>query len=335
VLLGLLFFVRGVGLWPGDSLVWPALLVAGGLALVWQRSSEAERASAVAFVRGLRRKGFRLEVLGRSGRVALVRIAVGIGLFATGISIFLATSGAGDAARRGFVALLVVVAGLALTFAPWWRRLARELAEERRERIRSQERAELAAHLHDSVLQTLALIQRQDDSEEMVKLARRQERELRAWLYGGGVESAATTVAGAMARARTEVEDRYGVRIEVVSVGDAPLDERLEALVKAAREAMTNAARLSGASEIAVYLEVDDERATAFVRDRGAGFDLDAVPPDRKGIAESIVGRMHRYGGAATIRTTPGEGTDVELSLPLAPEPSEPVVAGERHTAAS
>jgi signal transduction histidine kinase len=246
-----------------------------------------------------------------------------------GVATFVALSDAAEAVGKGLVAALIVVAGLALIFLPWVRRLASELAEERRERIRSQERAELAAHLHDSVLQTLALIQRRSDSPEtVVRLARRQERELRSWLSGPPRSSADRSLVAAVRRAAEEVEDLHGVPIEVVVVGDCTLDESLDALVAAAREAMSNAARLSGADGVAVYLEVADDRVTLYVRDRGVGFDPEAVPPDRKGVSESIVGRMRRHGGLATIHTAPGAGTEVELELPRS-DAAAGSVAGE------
>jgi signal transduction histidine kinase len=259
----------------------------------------------------------------------VVRIALGVALLVAGVATFVALSDAAEAVGKGLVAALIVVAGLALIFLPWVRRLASELAEERRERIRSQERAELAAHLHDSVLQTLALIQRRSDSPEtVVRLARRQERELRSWLSGPPRSSADRSLVAAVRRAAEEVEDLHGVPIEVVVVGDCTLDESLDALVAAAREAMSNAARLSGADGVAVYLEVADDRVTLYVRDRGVGFDPEAVPPDRKGVSESIVGRMRRHGGLATIHTAPGAGTEVELELPRS-DAAAGSVAGE------
>jgi signal transduction histidine kinase len=258
----------------------------------------------------------------------LVRLVLGLLLLVAGVSAFVATSDAAAAAARGLAAAAVVVAGLVLIFAPWWRRLVRELAEERRERIRSQERAELAAHLHDSVLQTLALIQRRsNDPDGIVQLARRQERELRAWLYGRAGETGERSLADALYVAAEEVEDLHGVPIEVVSVGDHQLGEPLAAMVAAAREAMVNAARHSGGQRIDVYLEVADGRAVIFVRDRGCGFDPASVPEDRKGVSESIVGRMTRVGGTATLQAVPGTGTEVELALTL---PAAVSAAGQR-----
>ena len=167
------------------------------------------------------------------------------------------------------------------------------------------------------MLQTLTLIQRRsEDPETVVRLARRQERELRAWLYGREAAPGESSLASAIRQACEEVEDLHGVHVEPVSVGDCPLDGDAEALVAAAREAMVNAARLSGDDRVAVYLEVDENRIAVYVRDRGSGFHPSEVPADRRGIAESIVGRMQRHGGTATITTAPGEGTEIELLLP-------------------
>lgn len=305
VLVGVVFAFRAISIWPGDSLVWPAILAGAGLVLLWKRSTP-ERRESVA-------QGFRR--LGEHG--AALRIIGGVALLVSGVATFVALSDAAAVVGKGLVAALIVVAGLALIFLPWVRRLVSELADERRERIRSQERAELAAHLHDSVLQTLALIQRRSDSPDtVVRLARRQERELRAWLSGAASAPGERSLAAAIREAAEQVEDLHGVPIETVCVGDCSVDERLEALVAGAREAMTNAARLSQADEVAVYLEVAEDRVTVYVRDRGVGFALDAVPSDRKGISESIVGRMRRHGGVATIHTAVGAGTEVELELP-------------------
>jgi signal transduction histidine kinase len=194
-------------------------------------------------------------------------------------------------------------------------RLFRSLTEERAERIRSQERAEVAAHLHDSVLQTLALVQRSDDPQQVAALARRQERELRAWLAGRPAPGQARTLEAALEAAAVEVEDNHGVPVEVVVVGDRDLDPAVEAVVAAAREAITNAAKFAGGSTVDVYAEATPARLQVFVRDRGPGFDPDAVPGDRRGVRESIVGRMERHGGRARITSAAGSGTEVELVL--------------------
>ncbi len=216
------------------------------------------------------------------------------------------------------VGTAVVAWGLEVLRANEGARLAAEqaLAEERAERVRSEERADLAAHLHDSVLQTLALIQRRAGHPgEVVSLARQQERQLRSWLYEDVAPTAGDTLAAAVAALAQDIEALYRVRVDVVTVGDCPLDERIAAVVHAAREALTNAAKWSGADEISLYAEADDAQATVFVRDRGSGFDPAAVDGTRRGIADSIVGRMDRYGGAAEIRSSPGGGTEVELTM--------------------
>jgi signal transduction histidine kinase len=233
---------------------------------------------------------------------------LGVALLMAGAVVLLGRSGAAGS----FVAPGAVAGALALVVGPWiWR-----LASERAERIRLQERAEVAARVHDSVLQTLALVQRHAaDPPRVAALARRQERELRRWLYGSGVGSAAT-LADALADAAAEVEELHGVRVELASAGDAPLDDATRQLVLAAREAMANAAKFSGADEIAVYAEAGTEAVAVFVRDRGVGFERAAVAADRRGIADSIEARMARAGGAATVVTAPGAGTEVELMLP-------------------
>lgn len=232
---------------------------------------------------------------------------LGVVLLVAGAVIFLGRSGASG----GFLAPGAVAGALVLVVGPWlW-----QLTTERTERIRLQERAEVAARIHDSVLQTLALIQRHaGDPVRVATIARRQERELRRWLYGSGVSDAESLVA-ALADTAADVEELHGVPVELATAGDTRLDDGTRQLVLAAREAMTNAAKFSGAAEIAVYAEVGADTVSVFVRDRGAGFDRTTVAPDRRGIAESIEGRLERAGGTATIVTAPGAGTEVELRL--------------------
>ena len=223
-----------------------------------------------------------------------------------------------NVARHGGQTLLApgaVAVGLLVVVGPWLWRLARERDAERAERIRTQEREDMAARVHDSVLQTLALIQREDDPRRVATLARRQERELRGWLYPDAGRVDGDSLAGAVEAAAAEVEELHGVRVELVRTGDCPVDERVRALALAAREAMANAARHAGVDEVAVFLDVGDDAVSIFVRDRGAGFDPDEVPADRRGIAESIRGRMERAGGEAILSAAPGEGTEVELRL--------------------
>jgi signal transduction histidine kinase len=216
----------------------------------------------------------------------------------------------------------VLLAGLVVLFGPWWIRVARDLMAERQARVRAEERADMAARVHDSVLQTLALIQRaSDDPHRVVQLARGQERELRAWLFDGEIPGAVgaevSTLAAGVRAIASEVETAHGIVVDVVAVGDCPLDDRLRALLDAAREATVNAAKWSGAPSISLFAEVERDKVSVFVRDRGKGFDLDCVAPDRRGIAQSIQARMLRHGGCAVIRSALGEGTEVELSAPL------------------
>jgi signal transduction histidine kinase len=254
-------------------------------------------------------------VMWRSGLLGSQRGRVGAGLVVVG-AVLVASALPSLGGLRSFAfAVVVVLAGSVLLFGPWWLGMARALTAERTARIRAQERAEVAAHLHDSVLQTLALIQRRaGDPAEVAQLARRQERDLRAWLNADET-AAADTLHGALVRAATEIEAQHGVEVEVVCVGDRPLDGDTAALAAAAREAIVNAAKFAGAGRIDVYAEASGEHAEVFVRDRGAGFDPAAVPADRRGVRESIVGRMERHGGRAQVRSTPGAGTEVELSL--------------------
>jgi signal transduction histidine kinase len=216
-----------------------------------------------------------------------------------------------------FLGTAVLVVALALVVAPYLLGLARKLTVERMQRIRSEERAEMGAHLHDSVLQTLALIQRRaDDPAEVIGLARRQERELRDWLLArDGTVGAPTSLRAGLEQVAQETEATHAVRVETVVVGDCPLDERLEALIAAAREALVNAAKFAGAAQIDIYAEAGAEVVEVFVRDRGIGFDPEAIPADRQGIRRSIRERMARHGGMACVRSAPGQGTEVELTI--------------------
>lgn len=281
--------LRGVGLAGG--LVGPLALVGAGLVLA---------AGAVSFGLGERR----------------ARLAAAI-LVVAGVVVFLGENTRGSATT--LLAPGAVAVALLLVLGPWAFRLARERDAERAARIRTQEREELAARVHDSVLQTLALIQREpNDARRVATLARRQERELRAWLYPDREPAAEGTLADAVDTAAAEIEELHGVRVEVVRTGDAPLDERTRALVLAAREAMANASKHSGVAEVSVFLDADAKHVALYVRDRGSGFDPEAVAADRRGITESIRGRMERVGGTARIVSSPGEGTEVELMLPEA-----------------
>ena len=300
-----------VGVWSGQAAM-PVVVAALGVALLWRQADEAQRARWAAVPRRVA-VGVRAE---HGSWAAALRLVGGVALLLVALLGFLARHDALGQVRQGLLFTVVVVAGLALVTAPWWVRLAGELAAERRERIRSQERAELAVRIHDSVLHTLALVQRHaDDPAQVQRLARAGERELRSWLYRPA-EPAETSLAGAVEALAAEVEDAHGVPIEVVGVGDAPLDDRLHALAAAAREAMVNAAKSSGAPSVSVYYEVEPHAVALYVRDRGRGFDVATVPADRYGVRESIVGRMTRHGGSAVVRTEAGAGTEVELRSP-------------------
>jgi len=327
LLLAVLLAFRALGIWFSDAIVWPLVLIAGGGALIWRQSmggagataatgaTQAARAAHPARAAQAPTPRDRAVTEGRRAVVAVSRTGLGIALVVAAGFVFLQATGALGAARDVLLGIVAVVVVLGVIFAPWVVRLVRSLTEERAERIRSQERAEVAAHLHDSVLQTLAMVQRSDDPAEVAALARRQERELRAWLAGRPAPGQGGQLASALEAAAAEVEEQHGVPVEVVVVGDRALDQAHEAVVAAAREAMTNAAKFGERSPVDVYAESDGRRTQVFVRDRGPGFDPAAVPADRRGVTESIVGRMERHGGRARVTSALGSGTEVELIL--------------------
>jgi signal transduction histidine kinase len=305
---GGVLLVRQLGLWVGDEFVWPVLAAAVGVAIIWRQADESQRARWAASARA--------PLTDRPKRIVAGRVAAGVVLVTVGVVWLLASQDGLRAATRGILAVVAAVVGLLLITGPWWWRLARDLRDERRARVRAQERAEVAAHIHDSVLQTLALIQaKAGQPREVQRLARAQERELRTWLFGRPRAEDDGTLARAVEAAAAEVEDMHATSIDVVAVGDAPLDDRLAAVAAAAREAMVNASKFAGVARVQVFVEVDGDRVTVFVRDRGVGFDPASVDGDRRGISESIVGRMRRHGGSAVVRSSPGEGTEVELSM--------------------
>jgi signal transduction histidine kinase len=251
-------------------------------------------------------------------RRSTVRIAIGLVVAGAGIAGIVALNVDLSTARNATLLTVAVVAGLALVAAPAVAALGRDLAEERRRRIRSEERARIAAHLHDSVLQTLALVQRGSDDPALRTLARRQERELRSWLYGGADDRRAGTLRAGLATACAEVEELHGVPVELVAVGpDLPLEARALEVVAALREAVVNAAKHAGVERIDVFAEVADGTLDAFVRDTGVGFDPAAVPADRAGLRDSIVARLERLGGTVVVTSAPGEGTEIEVRVPL------------------
>jgi signal transduction histidine kinase len=312
---GGLLLIRAAGPWPGDGVVWPAAAAAAGAFLIW-------RAPAIA---PHRRRGWAAhgrDSLPRSlparalRRPEVSRGGLGVALVLAGGLAFLWANGAIRPAGEAVLASFAVLVAIALIFAPSWRRLARSLAAEKAERIRSQERADVGAHLHDSVLQTLTLIQQNaEDPKRITSLARRQERELRSWLANGDPGEVGNRLAAALEAAAAEVEEIAGGSIEVVAVGDCPLDEQAAAVAAAAREAMLNAAKFGGGEPVSVFAEVARESIRVFVRDRGPGFDPAAAPAARRGVRESIIGRMSRAGGRATVRSSPAGGTEVEITV--------------------
>ena len=319
--LAALLVFRELGVWWSDAVVWPSVLAAGGAALLWGQSRARVEVPAAdpsprAALRAERQPD-RDDSQRASALFELYRGGFGVALVIGAALLFLSQNDALGGARDAAFTSIAAVLALALILAPFIWRLGRNLATERAERIRSQERAEVAAHLHDSVLQTLTLMQkRADDPREVAALARRQERELRGWLDARPDGESSDGFAAALRRAAEELEDAHRVKIEVVTVGDCQLDDRSRAVVGAAREALTNAAKFaSEGGPISVFAEVGPERIESFVRDRGRGFDPDAAPADRRGVRESIIGRMQRHGGTATISSDAGSGTEVALTI--------------------
>jgi signal transduction histidine kinase len=307
---------RAAGLRFGDSIVWPVVLGACGMALVWRPKFAADADRGGGERRSLR--GY----LRHPSRIDAPRVILGSLLVAFAVASLLHAAGVLGSLGKAIGAVAVVATVLGLLLAPLVVRLWRSLAFERAARIREHERAELAAHLHDSVLQTLALIQkRAGDPREVAGLARTQERELRRWLQEGSRRNGEQSVAAALTHAAAEVEELHRVPIEVVTVGDGRLDEHTEAIVQAAREAMTNAAKFAGCDHVDLYAEVEADRVQVYVRDRGVGFDLAKIPADRRGVRDSIIARMERHGGSAAVHTTPDEGTEVELLMSRAGAP--------------
>ncbi|WP_236567663.1 MULTISPECIES: ATP-binding protein [unclassified Nocardiopsis] len=303
--LGFLFLLFG-GVF--DPLLWFVVFGTLGGVILWQQANPSQRDEWMT------------STVGGAGAKGVMRASAGVLLVVVGVIGFLVFQEQLQNARAGLTFAFTVLAGIALIAAPWIIGLVRERDQERRERIRNAERAELAAHIHDSVLHTLTLIQRRaEDPREVQRLARVQERALRSWLYQRPAD-AETTVSPALERVAAEVEEQHGVPIEVVCVGDCPMDDGLAAMLRAAREAMVNASKYAGTDAVSVFGEVDREEVLVFVRDRGAGFDMDDIPEDRMGVRGSILGRMERHGGTARIRTSPGEGTEVQLCMPRIPE---------------
>jgi signal transduction histidine kinase/phage shock protein PspC (stress-responsive transcriptional regulator) len=308
------------GIFGQGALFWPVVLGVAGVALLWRQADEAQRERWIDS--SGRIDPFR-AVFGNGGWAAYARIAAGLGLVVTALIVFAVVAGQVTFALPVLVAGLLGLAGLAIVVGPWVMRLVDDLGAERAERVRTQERADMAAHLHDSVLQTLALIQKNShDATTVARLARSQERDLRQWLFEADTADA-TTLAGALKEMAADVETQHDVVVDVVTVGDCPLTEELRPVVHAAREAVVNVAKHAGTQRADVFAETSGDAVDVFVRDRGAGFDVDAVATDRQGVRNSIVDRMSRHGGRADVRSAPGEGTEVRLHMPRTAAPDE------------
>ncbi|WP_454851855.1 ATP-binding protein [Promicromonospora soli] len=291
---------------PVASWVLPALIGLGGVALAWSQIEATERDRWVGGTgNGLR------------SRTALLRLAGGVVLTMLGVLMLVGQEADLSVMAPAAIASVAMVAGVVLVSLPWWFRLVRQLGDERAAHAREAERADIAAHLHDSVLQTLALIRaKASDPEAVSRMARAQERELRGWLYDDRQEPG-TSVAAELKELVAEIEDAVApLTVETVVVGDCPPTETTSALLQAAREALLNAFK-HGKPPVSVYLEVTDAVAEVFVRDRGDGFDLDEIAQDRFGVRESILGRVRRRGGTAEVVSRPGWGTEVRLRMPL------------------
>ncbi|NLG21183.1 MAG: PspC domain-containing protein, partial [Actinomycetales bacterium] len=242
MLLGIAALVQGLGINLRLDITLPVLVLTAGAVFVWSQLDTTRRDRLLA-------------QQGTDRRQALGRLVLGLGLAVAGLVALGVQGGSLSQLRDVGGAVLLTMAGVGLLAAPYVARLWRDLREEQAGRIRETERADIAAHLHDSVLQTLALIQRRaDDPVQVARLARAQERELRSWLYTGPVGHAAT-LAGAVAAVGHEVEDLHGVPIELIVTGDRPLDADGQALVNALREALLNAVR-HGAPPVSAYVEV-------------------------------------------------------------------------------
>jgi signal transduction histidine kinase len=317
----LIFITQLLGSGLLGTVEWPLILCTAGMVLIFRNAPENEQAR----MRHLAEPLLGLTT-GRRRPRAWVRVSFSVVLLLAGTGV-LVSGHESLRVLRPLGGAVLVLASIAILLGPWWLGIARDLVEERRARIRAEERADMAARVHDSVLQTLAMIQRRaDQPQQVIQLARAQERELRSWLFDGrapgSLDGEDMTLAAGVRQIQQEVEAQHGVAVEAVTVGDCGLDDDLAALLAAAREATVNAVKWSGADVVSLFAEVEQEAVSLFVRDRGRGFDPAGVPGDRKGLAESIHARMARRGGSATVRSAPGQGTEVSLTMPRA--------AGER-----
>ncbi|GAB3755284.1 ATP-binding protein [Microlunatus parietis] len=308
---GLLWMIQISGLGMAQQIFWPVLFACAGVALVWRQADVSRQRQALAELAARPRTA---RSVARDRSLTTVSLILGLALVGVAFALVLVQQGNFEQLPNVLAMTMLALAALAIVLAPWLHKSRAELNEARAEKVRAETRADMAAHLHDSVLQTLALIQRQADDPKIVqRLARRQERELRGWLYDDETEQ--VTFKAALAAAAADVEDDRGTPIEVVTVGDSHPSEAVQAIVAAAREAMVNAAKHSGADKIDVYAEVFGDELEVFVRDRGQGFDPAGMGADRMGVRRSIIDRMERHGGSAEIRSEPGDGTEVRLKI--------------------
>jgi signal transduction histidine kinase len=309
--LGLLMLLAAQFIGFGPGVLWPAAAAVTGAAILWRQADESSRLRW----RSLTLRGSRLATE-TSPRGTVLRYGSGLLLVVVGMVTFLAAHVALPQARRAVLPVLVVVLGLIFVIGPWMLQALRQLNAERTARIREHERVEFASRVHDSMLQTLTLIeQRVNEPDEVLRLVRRSERELRGWLYSP--TPPAQTLRAAILAVCADVEDEYAVTVDLIMVGDHPATDAADALIRAVGEATVNAAKHSGVKQISVYVEVSATEIVVFVRDRGHGFDPSRVPADRYGVKESVVARMQRHGGDAVIRSSSTTGTEVRLNLPL------------------
>ncbi len=301
---GLLMTARNVGLWPGDTIMIPAVVVASGSALLWYRGRDSHAT------------GDPLERV-LQGRVTPLRSLGGVALALAGVIALVARGVRLEQLPAALAALVMALAGAAVLVGPYLGRLTTQLRDEERARIRDQERNDMAAHLHDSVLQTLALMQRAAaDPRRMVMLARRQERELRSWLYDVKASAAVGSLSARAEGIAAQVEIDHGLPVDLIVVGDVTVTPSVDALLLAVREATVNAAKHAEADLVSVYIEVEPHAITAFVRDKGVGFTVTEIGDDRRGIAMSIRDRIARVGGRAVLESAAGAGTEWELVVP-------------------
>ncbi|HEY6278165.1 MAG TPA: PspC domain-containing protein [Streptosporangiaceae bacterium] len=322
VLVTLLVIASLLGVGWFDTVAWPLVISTIGIVLIWRNASPGEQET-------LRRLAEPLVVQGGADtrrRRLLWRAGIALIMLIWGLVLLIHAS---HPVLRPLSGVALLIGAIVLALGPWWLRIARDLVAERQARARAEERSDLAARVHDSVLQTLALIQlRAGEPQQVIQLARAQERELRSWLFEGRAPGSPAgdgmTLAAGVRLIQQEVEEQHRVPVDAVTVGDCELDDDLAALLAAAKEATVNAAKWSGAPVVSLFAEAEPGRVSVFVRDRGRGFDPQAVPADRKGLAESVRARMARRGGTATVRSAVGEGTEVSLTMPRAAGQRQP-----------